>query len=253
MKEKKMAKKLTGKVAFVTGASSGIGAATALALAEEGANVAVLARRADRLEQVVKRIKDAGVEALPIIADAADEAQLRASIRRVRETFGRLDILVNNAGVMLLGKIEGTDSAEWRTMLDINVQSVMVACQEVLPIMKAQGAGHIVNISSVAGRQAKAGYSGYNASKWAVGAFSEALRQEVTKQHIRVTVIEPGMVATELRQHITDPEVRKAQQEAERSITSLQGEDIAAAIIYAVTQPAHVSVSEILIRPTEQV
>jgi NADP-dependent 3-hydroxy acid dehydrogenase YdfG len=253
VKENTMAKKLAGKVAFVTGASSGIGAATALALAEEGANVAVLARRADRLEQVVKRIKDAGVEALPIVADAADEAQLRASIRRVRETLGRLDILVNNAGVMLLGKIEGTDSAEWRTMLDINVQSVMVACQEVLPIMKAQGAGHIVNISSVAGRQAKAGYSGYNASKWAVGAFSEALRQEVTKQHIRVTVIEPGMVATELRQHITDPEVRKAQQEAERSITSLQGEDIAAAIIYAVTQPAHVSVSEILIRPTEQV
>ena len=248
-----MAKKLAGKVAFVTGASSGIGEATAVALAEEGARVAVLARRAERLEQVVKRIKDVGSEAIPIVADAANEAQLRAAIRQVKETFGRIDILVNNAGVMLLGKIEGADTGEWRQMLDINVLTVMLACHEVLPIMKAQGCGHIVNISSVAGRQVKAGYSGYNASKWAVGAFSESLRQEVTKQHIRVTVIEPGMVATELRQHITDPEVRKAQQEAEHSITPLQGEDIAAVIVFAVTQPEHVSISEILIRPTEQV
>ena len=138
-------------------------------------------------------------------------------------------------------------------MLDINVLAVMLACHEILPTMKAQGGGHIVNISSVAGRQVKAGYSGYNASKWAVGAFSESLRQEVTKQHIRVTVIEPGMVATELRQHINDPEVRKAQQEAERSIMPLRGEDIAAAIVFAVTQPEHVSINEILIRPTEQV
>jgi NADP-dependent 3-hydroxy acid dehydrogenase YdfG len=248
-----MAKKLAGKVAFVTGASSGIGEATAVALAEEGARVAVLARRADRLEQVVKRIKDAGSEAIPIVADATNEAQLRAAIRQTKETFGRIDILVNNAGVMLLGKIEGADTEEWRQMLDINVLTVMLACHEVLPIMKAQGGGHIVNISSVAGRQVKAGYSGYNASKWAVGAFSESLRQEVTRQHIRVTVIEPGMVATELRQHISDPEVRKAQQEAERSITALRGEDIAVAIIFAVTQPEHVSISEILIRPTEQV
>jgi NADP-dependent 3-hydroxy acid dehydrogenase YdfG len=248
-----MAKKLAGKVAFVTGASSGIGEATAVALAEEGARVAVLARRADRLEQVVKRIQDAGSEAIPIVADATNEAQLRAAIRQAKETFGRIDILVNNAGVMLLGKIEGADTEEWRQMLDINVLAVMLACHEVLPIMKAQGGGDIVNISSVAGRQVKAGYSGYNASKWAVGAFSESLRQEVTRQHIRVTVIEPGMVATELRQHITDPEVRKAQQEAERSITALRGEDIAAAIIFAVTQPERVSISEILIRPTEQV
>jgi NADP-dependent 3-hydroxy acid dehydrogenase YdfG len=154
---------------------------------------------------------------------------------------------------MLLGKIEGTDTGEWRQMLDINVLAVMLACHEILPVMKAQGGGHIVNISSVAGRQVKAGYSGYNASKWAVGAFSESLRQEVTKQHIRVTVIEPGMVATELRQHITDPEVRKAQEDAQHSITPLQAEDIAAVIVFAVTQPEHVSISEILVRPTEQV
>ncbi|HYU75944.1 MAG TPA: SDR family NAD(P)-dependent oxidoreductase [Ktedonobacteraceae bacterium] len=248
-----MAKKLAGKVALVTGASSGIGEATAIALAEEGARVAALARRSDHLEKVVKRIKDAGGEAVPIVADVTNEAQLREAIRRVKETFGRIDILVNNAGVMLLGKIEGTDTGEWRQMLDINVLAVMLACHEILPIMKAQGGGHIVNISSVAGRQVKAGYSGYNASKWAVGAFSESLRQEVTRQHIRVTVIEPGMVATELRQHITDPEVRKAQEDAVRSGTPLQGEDVAAVIVFAVTRPEHVSISEILVRPTDQV
>ena len=248
-----MTKKLAGKVAFVTGASSGIGEATAVALAEEGARIAVLARRADHLEQVVKRIKDAGGAAISIVADATNEAELRAAIRQAKEAFGRIDILVNNAGVMLLGNIEGTDTGEWRQMFDINVLAVMLACHEILPIMKAQGGGHIVNISSVAGRQVKAGYSGYNASKWAVGAFSESLRQEVTRQHIRVTVIEPGMVATELRQHITDPEVRKAQQEAERRIMPLRAEDIAAAIVFAVTQPDHVSISELLIRPTEQV
>jgi NADP-dependent 3-hydroxy acid dehydrogenase YdfG len=248
-----MTKKLAGKVAFVTGASSGIGEATAVALAEEGARLAVLARRADRLEQVVKRIKDVGSAAVAIVADAANEAELRAAIQQAKEVFGRIDILVNNAGVMLLGNIESVDPGEWRQMLNINVLAVMLACHEILPIMKAQGGGHIVNISSVAGRQVKAGYSGYNASKWAVGAFSESLRQEVTKQHIRVTVIEPGIVATELRQHITDPEVRKAQQETERSIVPLRGEDIAAAILFAVTQPEHVSINEMLIRPTEQV
>jgi NADP-dependent 3-hydroxy acid dehydrogenase YdfG len=251
--ENTMTKILAGKVALVTGASSGIGEATAVALAEEGARIAVLARRADRLEQVVKRIKAAGGEAIPLVADMTNEGQLRAAIRQANEAFGRIDILVNNAGVMLLGNIEGADTGEWREMLDINVLAVMLACHEVLPIMKAQGGGHIVNISSVAGRQVKAGYSGYNASKWAVGAFSESLRQEVTRQHIRVTVIEPGVVATELRQHITNPEVRKAQQEAERSITALQGEDIAAAIVFAVTRPEHVSINEMLIRPTEQV
>lgn len=248
-----MTGQLVGKVAFVTGASSGIGEATALALAEEGARIALLARRADRLEQLVRRIKDAGGEAIPLVADATNEAELRTAIRHARETFGHIDILVNNAGVMLLGNIEGSDTEEWRHMLDINVLSVMLACHEILPIMKAQGGGDIVNISSVAGRQVKAGYSGYNASKWAVGAFSESLRQEVTKHHIRVTVIEPGMVATELRQHITDPAIRKAQLEGQRNITPLQAQDIAAAILFAVTRPPHVSVSEMLIRPTEQV
>jgi NADP-dependent 3-hydroxy acid dehydrogenase YdfG len=151
-----MTKNLAGKVAFVTGASSGIGEATAVALAEEGAHLAVLARRADRLEQVVKRIEDAGGEAIPLVADVTNEVQLRLAISRAKETFGRIDILVNNAGVMLLHQIEGVDTGEWRQMLDINVLAVMLACHEILPIMQTQGGGHIVNISSVAGRQVKA-------------------------------------------------------------------------------------------------
>lgn len=248
-----MAGKLAGQVAVVTGASSGIGEATAVALAAEGARVAALARREDRLTQVTRRITDAGGEATPVVADVTNEEQLRAAIQRVHETLGRIDILVNNAGIMLLGPIEGANTEEWRRMLDLNTLAVMLACHEVVPIMRAQGNGHIVTISSTAGRQVKAGYSGYNASKWAVGAFTEALRQEVTKQRIRVTLIEPGMVATELRQHISDPDLRRSQQEGERKITPLHGEDVAAAVIYAVTQPAHVSISDILIRPTEQV
>ena len=136
-----MTQKLTGKVAFVTGASSGIGEATAVALAEEGAHVVVLARRADRLEQVVKGIKDAGGETIPMVADVTNEDQLRAAIRRAKEIFGRIDILVNNAGVMLLHQIEGVDTGEWRQMLDLNVLAVMLACKEVLPIMKAQDGG----------------------------------------------------------------------------------------------------------------
>ncbi len=248
-----MTGRLVGKVAVVTGASSGIGYATTRALAAEGARVAALARRADRLDQLVAAIREAGGEAVALVADVTSEVQLRRAIYQTRDTFGRIDILVNNAGVMLLGNIESTDTMEWRTMLDANLLAVMLACHEIVPIMQAQGGGHIVNISSVAGRQVKAGYSGYNATKWAVGVFSEALRQEVTRQHIRVTVIEPGIVATELRQHITDPEVRRAQLEGQARITPLRAEDIAAAILFAVTQPEHVSISEMLIRPTEQV
>lgn len=247
-----MSGKLEGKVAIVTGASSGIGEATAIALAQEGAKVAVAARRADRLEHLVQRLQENGRQAISIVADVADEAQARDMISKTNAEFGRVDILINNAGVMLLGSIDGADTEDWRRMVNTNVLGLMYATHAALPTMKAQGEGHIVNISSVAGRIASAGSGVYNATKWAVNAFSESLRQEVHKDKIRVTIIEPGAVATELTDHITVPEVKERTKAWMQSIAHLESEDIAAAIVYAVTQPLHVNVNEILIRPTEQ-
>ncbi len=244
--------KLNRKVAVVTGASSGIGEATAIALAAEGAQVAVAARRADRLETLVKRISDHGGQALSIVADVADDTQAHDMILKANAEFGRVDILVNNAGVMLNGPIDGADTEDWRRMVNTNVLGLMYATHAALPIMKAQGEGHIVNISSVAGRIAQAGSGVYNATKWAVGGFSEALRQEVHKDKIRVTIIEPGAVATELTDHITNPAAKERIQAWVKSLTPLESEDIAAAIVYAVTQPMRVNVNEILIRPTDQ-
>jgi NADP-dependent 3-hydroxy acid dehydrogenase YdfG len=187
-----MVGKLTGKVAIVTGASSGIGEATAIALAAEGAMVAIAARRSDRLSDLAKRITEAGGQVLSITADVSDEDQVNVMVQKTQAEFGRVDILVNNAGVMLLGMIDGANTEDWRRMINLNVLGLMYATHKVLPLMKAQGEGHIVNISSVAGRVANAGSGVYNASKWAVGAFSEALRKEVYQNNIRVTIIEPG-------------------------------------------------------------
>lgn len=247
-----MVQRLKGKVALITGASSGIGEATAQVLAEEGASVVLSARREDRLQALAKRLTDAGGKALSVVSDVADEQQANRLIQQARDEFGHIDILVNNAGVMLLGKIEGANTEDWRRMINTNVLGLMYTTHAALPLMKQQGSGHIVNISSVAGRTARAGSGVYNASKWGVVAFSEALRQEVTGGHIRITVIEPGAVATELTNHITDATAKKSTEDWVNSIKPLQSEDIAAAILYAVTQPEHVSVNEILIRPTEQ-
>lgn len=247
-----MVGKLEGKVAVVTGASSGIGEATALALAAENAKVVVAARRTDRLEELVKRISESGKEAIPIIADVSEEKQAQDIIDKTKDKYGRVDILINNAGLMLLGLIGGANTEDWRRMVNTNLLGLMYMTHAVLPVMKAQGEGHIVNISSVAGRTARVGSGVYNATKWGVGAFSESLRQEVYKDKIRVTIIEPGAVATELANHITDAAAKEQIQSWVQSITPLQSEDIAGAIIYAVTQPQHVNVNEILIRPTEQ-
>jgi len=244
--------KLEGKVAIVTGASSGIGEATARALAAEGARVAIAARRTDRLEALAKEISASGGEALPITADVSEEVQAHYIINTTRATWERIDILVNNAGLMLLGPIEGANTEDWRRMVSVNLLGLMYATQAALPVMREQESGHIVNISSVAGRTARAGAAVYNATKWGVGAFSEALRQEVYKDGIRVTIIEPGAVTTELSTHITNPNVRKATEAWLDSITRLESEDIAESILYAVSQPPRVNVNEILIRPTEQ-
>lgn len=241
-----------GRVALVTGASSGIGEATAWALAKHGIRVVVAARRTDRLDALVERIGQAGGQAMALVADVTDEEQVQTMVDRIQERWGRLDILVNNAGVMLLGPIAEADTEDWRRMIQTNMLGLLYATHAVLPVMKAQKSGHIINISSVAGRIARAGSGVYNLTKWGVGAFSESLRQECVPDHIRVTVIEPGMVNTELTTHITHSAAKAAARQRLQDIEPLQSEDIANAIVYAVTQPEHVNVNEILIRPTSQ-
>ena len=243
--------KLDGKVVVVTGASSGIGEATAEALAAEGASVVVAARREDRLSELVERINGNGGKALSVAADVADEGQAHELIRRAKDEFGRVDILVNNAGVMQLSAVEKGLSDEWRRMFDVNVLGLLYATDAAVAVMKEQGSGHLVNVSSVAGRRSRATTGVYSGTKFAVNAISEALRQELLEDNIRVTIVEPGAVATELATHITDEDAKQGLSGL-LSLDILQAEDIASAIAYCVTQPERVSVNEILIRPTQQ-
>jgi clavulanate-9-aldehyde reductase len=246
-----MADRLAGRVALVTGASSGIGRAVAVALAREGAAVAVAARRADRLDALRAELVSLGARVLVLELDVSDEAACRDAVARTVAELGALDILVNNAGVMLLGSVEGADTEDWRRMMDTNVLGLMYLTHASLPHL-LQRRGVLVQMSSTAGRTARAGVAAYNASKWAVNAFSEGLRQEVTARGVRVVVVEPGIVQTELRDHITQPAARERIQASAAAIRQLQPEDIAAAVVYAATQPEHVAVNEILIRPTDQ-
>jgi NADP-dependent 3-hydroxy acid dehydrogenase YdfG len=244
---------LDGKVAAVTGASSGIGEATAKALADAGAAVALGARRLDRLEALASGIDESGGRALAIELDVADEDSANAFVAEANSQLGGLDILVNNAGVMLLGPVEGAPTDQWRTMVNVNLLGLLYCTHAALPLMREAGGGHLVNISSVAGRTANAGSAVYNLTKFGVGAFSEALRQEVSPAGIRTTIIEPGFVDTELQGHNEHPAVREGIEKMRQAVPEvLQAEDIAAGILYAVTQPQRVDVNEVLIRPTGQ-
>ncbi len=244
---------LSGKVAAITGASSGIGEATALTLAEAGAAVSLAARRSERIEQLAKRIADAGGKAIAIETDVTDEEQANRFIRETKEQLGRLDILVNNAGVMLLGPVIGADTSEWRQMIEVNLLGLLYCTHATLPIMGEQGSGQIVNISSVAGRFANFGSAVYNLTKFGVNAFSEALRQEVAAANVKVTVVEPGFVTTELQGHNTHPMVVDAIDNMRKEIGEpLEAGDIAQAILYAVASPDRVAVNEVLVRPAGQ-
>ncbi len=244
---------LEGKVAAVTGASSGIGEATALALAGEGCAVALGARRKDRIEALAERIETDGGRALAIETDVSDEDSANAFIAGAHEQLGGLDILVNNAGVMLLGPVAGADTGEWRQMMEVNGLGLLYCTHAALPIMGAAGSGHVVNISSVAGRSASMGVGVYNFTKWGVTGFSEALRQECSHANVRVTIIEPGFTESELAGHNTNPMVlERVEQTREEYGEILKSEDIADAIAWAVTRPNRVNVNEILIRPTGQ-
>jgi NADP-dependent 3-hydroxy acid dehydrogenase YdfG len=248
-----MTKPLEGKVAAITGASSGIGEATALALADAGAAVALGARRVDRVEALAERIGTAGGRAIAFEVDVSDEQAANAFVAAANERLGGLDVLVNNAGVMLLGPVDGADTGQWRQMLDVNLLGLLYCTHAALPLMTASGGGHVVNVSSVAGRRAGAGAAVYNMTKFGVTAFSEALRQEALHADIRVTCVEPGFVETELQGHNKNPLVLQGFEKMRDQVgDALEPGDIAEAIRYAVTQPQHVSINEVLIRPTRQ-
>ena len=244
---------LDGRRALITGASSGIGEATALAFAAEDAAVALGARRKDRLDDLAERINGDGGQAVALEADVGDEGQARSLVQSAASELGGLDCLVNNAGVMLLGPMEGTDTDEWRTMVDVNVLGLLYCTQEAMPLIRDAGGGDIVNVSSVAGRVASFGSAVYNFTKFGVVGFSEALRQEALHSKIRVTCVEPGFVDTELQGHNTNPVVVETLGKYKEQIGEvLKAEDIANAITYAVGQPPRVSVNEVMVRPTGQ-
>ncbi|UDL91358.1 SDR family NAD(P)-dependent oxidoreductase [Mesorhizobium sp. PAMC28654] len=242
---------LAGKVALITGASSGIGEATALALAAGGARVAIAARRADRLEALAGRIEKAGGAALRIEADVTRADDISRMVGQVIGEWGQLDILVNNAGIMLLSPAADAVLDDWRRMIELNLLALMGVTKAALPYLKA-AKGHVVNVSSIAGRVANPGASGYAATKFGVVGFSESLRREVYVDKVRVTVIEPGLVRTELGDHITNAASKAGLDQRLATMEALTAEDVAAAILYAVSQPARVNVNEIVIRPTDQ-
>ncbi|KQZ09508.1 oxidoreductase [Agromyces sp. Root1464] len=244
-----MQRPLEGKVVLVTGASSGIGRDTALALSAAGAQVAIGARRIDRLASLVEA---AAGEVVPLQLDVTDPVSVQRAVVDTVGHFGRLDALVNNAGLMQSGLILGADVSEWRRMVDTNLLGSMYAVHAALQFL-LESKGAVVQVSSTAARSASLGSGVYAATKFGISAFSESLRQEVTRRGVRVIVVQPGFVDTELTSHITDPTMQAAAAEIAASMRTLRPDDIAAAIIYALGQPEHVSVNEILVRPTDQV
>jgi NADP-dependent 3-hydroxy acid dehydrogenase YdfG len=252
-----MTTKLTGTVAIVTGASSGIGRSTALHLAAQGAGVALVARRRDRLDALVGEIHEAGGSALAVPADIADRAQAKAAVTATVEHFGRLDILVNNAGLMLLGSVSDTDTDEWDRMISINQQGLLYMTKAALPHLQAAAGddprqvADIVNVSSIAGRTAFATMGVYNMTKFGVNGFTEALRQELATSHVRVGVLEPGKVDTELDSHNNDQVLAHIEANF-GGFRMLDPDDIADGITYIVTRPRHTAIADLWIMPTQQ-
>ncbi len=252
-----MAERLDGTVALVTGASSGIGAATARALAAQGADVALAARRADRLEQLAQDMTRNGGRALVIETDVADKTQVQAAVARTVAQLGRLDILVNNAGVAMVGPILDAPLDDWEQVVRVNVLGVLYITHAALPhLLKAaedapRRVADLVNVSSESGRVARRGEGVYDVTKFGVVAFSESLRQEVTQRHVRVSVVEPGFVATEIFGHMRE-EARQQLMQRLSGVEPMAAEDIADAIAYIVTRPRRVAVNELLVRPTEE-
>jgi NADP-dependent 3-hydroxy acid dehydrogenase YdfG len=251
-----MAEKLAGCAALVTGASSGIGRATAAELASLGARVAVVARRKERLDELVAGIRAAGGTAHPIVADITVEAEAQEAVAETVELYGGLDILVNNAGVMLLSPTPESSLEDWKRMVDLNVNGLLYCTHAAIPhLVKAAEEGprrvsDLVNVSSIGGRTVRPGSQVYNLTKWGVGALSESMRQEFAGRHVRVSVIEPGASRTEL-QEANRPEILAQIRSRQDGFELLEPQDLADAIGYMVTRPRHVNVNEIMVRPTE--
>jgi NADP-dependent 3-hydroxy acid dehydrogenase YdfG len=237
----------TGRVAVITGASSGIGEATARALARDGNRVALLARRADRIQALADEL--GGDRAIAIEADVTDRDSLVAAAGRVQDELGGADILINNAGVMLLGPFSSGQRADYRQMVEVNLLGAITATEVFLDQLIAKE-GDLVNISSVAGRTARIGNAAYAATKWGINGFSEGLRQEL-QPGVRVMVVEPGAVATELTDHITHDQTRAATKDYVKDLAITAG-DIADVIAFAVGRPHRMALHEILVRPTAQ-
>ena len=234
------------RVAVITGASSGIGAATARALAAAGYRVALLARRLDRIEALAAEIGD---RALPIQADVTDRDALVAAAERVRTELGGADVLVNNAGTMLLGPFGPDQREDYRSMVEVNLLGAITATEVFLDQL-TDGGGDLINISSVAGRTARAGNAVYAATKWGINGWSESLRQQLLPD-VRVTLIEPGVVATELPSHITHEATREAVQQG-YDVATVTPEDIAEVIAFVLARPRHLAINEVLLRPADQ-
>jgi NADP-dependent 3-hydroxy acid dehydrogenase YdfG len=242
---------LDGTVAFVTGASSGIGAATARTIAAAGASVALAARRADRLDVLTAEIENDGGTALSVPMDVTEEGDIEEAIERTTEAFGGLDVLVNNAGVMLPAPVERADPDDWRRMVEVNLLGTMTVTRAALPALRAGDGGHVVALSSDAIQNPSTRFGAYAATKAGVVAFADSLRAEVADDGVRVTVVEPGVTDTELPEQVTDEETKADVETLVASMRALDGEDVAAAVRHALTRPAHVSVDRLTVRPTD--
>ena len=246
-----MNENITGKVVVITGASSGLGEATARLLAKQGATVALAARRAERIDALAAEINAAGGKALAVATDVTDREQVRALVDAVVKKFGKVDVMLNNAGLMPLAPLEELKTSEWDQMIDVNLKGVLNGIAAALPHMKEQKSGHFINVSSVYGHKLGPDATVYCATKFAVRALSEGLRQEVKPYNIRTTVVSPGAVATELLEHISD-ETIQAQTKEFVSQIALPAETFARMVAFAINEPANVDVNEILFRPTAQ-
>lgn len=240
---------ITGKVVIITGASSGLGEATARRLSERGAKLVLAARREDRLIKLTEELKANGGEAIWQTTDVTDRKQVEALAKIAKDTFGRIDVLVNNAGLMPLAPLDALKVDEWDQMVDVNIKGVMYGIAAVLPIMREQHSGHVINLSSVAGHKVFPGAAVYCATKYAVRALSEGLRMEAGDE-IRSTNISPGAIATELTSTITDPTAAEAAEELYK--VAIDADAVARAIVYAIEQPHDVDINEIILRPTAQ-